>query len=337
MRPRAARRLGFTGELHAVWIGVGRVIRRHEALGPGIGAARRGLIASADDEAFRYFVQSVHFCQVCHEFVCHECWSASRGTCRLCAGWASTSTAERPLPQTAPSPGVARPVVSVVPDAPRALSGYVPRAALVGAVVLLIVGGGFAMAAVAAGLTSQTVASATATPGQALDATAVPVGTEAPSSSPTTHGTAGPSPDTTVSPNDARTPTRSPATGPKRTSTPTATAAPTHTPTPAPTPTTTPSPTPSPTPTPTVTPLDKPTIACSADPNDGVTPSYKLTCWIATGSYESSDGKNWSLDGGPFGDGQINDLDVHHVQLEVTRVGTDPVTSDVLSGKSGSW
>jgi hypothetical protein len=86
-----------------------------------------------------------------------------------------------------------------------------------------------------------------------------------------------------------------------------------------------------------VTPLDKPVISCTATPNDGVTAPYTLNCTVTSPTYEAGDVMHWFLDGSDFGDGQVTDLGLHTVRLEVTRTGTDPVWSDTLSGSSGSW
>jgi hypothetical protein len=79
---------------------------------------------------------------------------------------------------------------------------------------------------------------------------------------------------------------------------------------------------------------------CSADINDGVTTPYTLSCSITSGSYDGGDVLNWTLEGDSHGSDStwtITDLNTYHVRLDVSRAGTDPVSSNVVPGSSGSW
>jgi hypothetical protein len=333
VEPRAGRHLGVKGNLEVLWNGLGRTLRHQEDLASSLGAARRKLALRADDEAFRHFAQSVRFCQSCRQFVCHECWSSAGGVCRLCAGREASRTAAPEQPVPAMGLGGVRPVVSVLPDAPRRVRGYVSRVVLAGVLLLLVFGTGLAVAVAASQIGKQSVAAATGTPGVGSNAAELPAGADA--SSLWVPRAADPSPQAKSA--ASSTPRVSPTAMPRRTSMPAPAATPSHRS--AAGPTATPSPTASPTATPTVTPLDKPAIACTATPNDGITAPYTLDCRITSGTYEAGDAMHWFLDGADYGDGngQVSDLEVHHVQLEVTRTGTDPACSDTISGASGSW
>jgi hypothetical protein len=157
-------------------------------------------------------------------------------------------------------------------------------------------------------------------------------------------GSPHPAPTSTPNPTSAPTPTPTPTPVPTPTPAPTPTPVPTPTPAPTPTPTPTPTPapapTPTPTPSPTVTPLAVPIIACTATPNNGTMP-YSVACTVVTGTYLPGDVMDWVMDNVHYGATQswpqVNDLISHSVQLHVSRTGTAPVSSNMVTGSAGTW
>jgi hypothetical protein len=251
--------------------------------GRGIGRddARRPADTRADDEAFRLFAQTVHFCAECGQFVCAECWLASRGTCLRCAT-GSTGAASglvRPLTQVRITAAPAIPARAIPAPAGGHRGGFplsFMRVAC-GAALVLVLGGGAVLAVVAnRERPSQSVAGATgaaaqttsqvdggmATPDdQSMDPALIPAAssTDVASNSPEPSATGSETPG--------------PSGGPRATKTPPP--AGTHPPTPTPTPTEEPTPTPTPTeePTATPTPTEEPTPTPTPDPTDTPTPT----------------------------------------------------------------
>ena len=309
-----------------------------------VGAARPRLLVRADDDAYREFVQSVHFCPQCRQFVCHECWSRPRQTCLRCAVGAANGTVLSSipaLPVAAPGLAFVRPAVPVV----ARRSGHGGRnatwVALAAALILVALGGGLTLSAFATGASSTAGTSATPTqyPSPAIDVSS-PSQAAGEDSSPTPPSGASESASPSASPTRFGAPTTSPSAGSTRTARPTATRK--GTPTPGPTATPTPTPTPTPTATPTVTPLDAPTIACTASLID-VGPSYTVECHETAGSaYQSKAGDvlEWLLDDHGYGDTHswtIDDSGPHFVELTVSRSGTSSVTSNKVTGSSVDW
>ena len=147
LRP-SSRKLGLGGKLRAFSMGAWRTVRFHEGLGSGYGTARRQLLGKMDDEAYKSFVESFHFCHECRQFVCDECWSASARNCLTCVATAITGGVRPPLPFAPIGPEIQRPVVSAAilrADRPRRDAALPVLAA---AVVLLAFEGGFLLAAI---------------------------------------------------------------------------------------------------------------------------------------------------------------------------------------------
>jgi hypothetical protein len=163
---------------------------------------------------------------------------------------------------------------------------------------------------------------------------------KAPSSTSSMNPTGNPHPAPTSNPTPIPTSAPTPAPTPTPLATPTPTPTPTPAPTPTPTPTPTPVPTPSPTPSPTVAPLDVPTIACTATPNTGTIP-YSVACTVKSGTYQLGDSMDWVMDTVHYGATQswplVNDASPHTVQLHVSRAGTAPVSSNIVTGAAGTW
>ncbi|MGA3030326.1 MAG: hypothetical protein ABSE58_06285 [Candidatus Limnocylindrales bacterium] len=284
--PQSKQSLSRSGKFRALAMGVGKAFRYHEGLRAGYGHARQQLFDEADDDAYQSFVQSFHFCNECNQFVCSDCWRASRGTCKSCA----TRAVRSAVPPLAPGAPVAiefvRPVVSMANRRRRRLRQDVSMVALAVALVLLVFEGGFLLASVpgepsaaprvaggvatpnpattvgtsSAGTLSK-VLSATALASQSAGSTTGPGQSGTPTSKPGSGPTK--APNATLAPGQTPTPapqaTPTPTLAPGQTPTPTPTPAPTDTPTPAPTDTPTPAPTDTPTPAPTDTPTPAPT------------------------------------------------------------------------------
>jgi hypothetical protein len=234
--PPSRRRLGLGGRLKASGMAVSRTLRFHEGLGSTYDGARRQLLAKMDDDAYQSFVQSFKFCHECRQFVCSECWSASRKTCLGCFAKAAGTTTARQRPPFAPvGPAIPRPVVAAAPVRRRRLRADASLLVMGAAVILLVVE---LFVILPGGLNNRS-------------------GDDNPSASPIA------AVDTpTASPTDA--PTASPTPSPSPTATPTAipTAIPTPTPIPTPAATPTRAPTAKPAP-PKPTPYPLPTISCS--------------------------------------------------------------------------
>jgi hypothetical protein len=263
--PPSSRHLGLSGKFYAFWVGLGRTFRYHEGPGTGYGEARHQLLTKADDEAYQSFAKSFHFCPRCRQFVCNECWSASRGTCWLCATRA-TSGAAQPLPPVAPvGLEVVRPVPSLALRPRGRTHRAAPLVAFAVALVLLVFGGGLLLASVSSGPTaSPAIADRTAAPTPSPTATSR-TGTSSPSpmasagESPSAASSAGPTEVGTPTTRPTAGPTRTPNSTPRRTPAPTPRRTPTPRPTAAPTATPTAAPTATPTETPTATPTETPT------------------------------------------------------------------------------
>jgi hypothetical protein len=218
--PPSSRALGIGGKVRAFGMGLSRSVRYHEGLGASVDSARRQLLASMDDEAYQSFVKSFRFCHECRQFVCNDCWSASRRSCLTCVAKSMTGTV-RPRPPFAPAgPEIPRPEVAVTPGRSRRLRRDATLVALGLGLVLVALEAG----AIVGGFNGNNpVAGATPTPTQ--------------SAQPTATKTPGPSPTAAPTPTPAATPTPSPTATPSPTPTPTPTATPTPSPTPTPTPT----------------------------------------------------------------------------------------------------
>ena len=246
--PPSRRRLGFGGRLKASGMALSRTLRFHEGLGSTYDGARRQLLAKMDDDAYQSFVQSFKFCHECRQFVCSECWSASRKTCLGCFAKAAGTTTARQRPPFAPvGPAIPRPVVAAAPVRRRRLRADASLLVMGAAVILLVVE---LFVILPGGLNNRS-------------------GDDNPSASPIA------AVDTpTASPTDA--PTASPTPSPSPTATPTLvpTASPTDSPTPAATPTRAPTAKPAP---PKVTPFPTPVISCS--PGGGVTSVAEVCTW----------------------------------------------------------
>ena len=324
--PPFGRKLSIAGRFHALLMGLGRTLRHREGPGAGYEWARRQLLTRMDDEAYRSFVQTFHFCDECSQFVCDDCWSTSGSCCLTCVAKPKTGIARPRPPRATTRSWVLHPVVASAQAQPR---GHLRRdAALVGlvaAMIFLAVEGG-ALLSFAAGGTHATAPTVFGAPS--------PGPTE--TSSPTSVAGESPSPGPTATPLPS--PTEIPAASPSVSATATPTLGPTPAPTPAPTPKPTPRPTPESTPTPPpptpVTPLQPPTIACVANPNNGTTTPYTLTCRITSGSYLPTDGMHWVFNGDDKGTANYSTLyswnSGQWVQLRVTRGGTLDVLSNFV-------
>ncbi len=235
--PPSSRALGIGGKLRAFSMGLSRTIRFHEGLGASVDTARRQLLASMDDEAYQSFVKSFRFCHECRQFVCNDCWSASRRSCLTCVAKSMTGTV-RPRPPFAPAgPEIPRPEVVAAPGVGRRLRRDATLVALGLGLVLVALEAGALFAGFNNG---NPIAVATPTP------TRTAVVTPTPTPTPT------PDPDCDRDPNPDPHPVPTPS--------------PTATPSPTPTPTPTPAPTPKPTARMTAKPtLPFPVIACGAD------------------------------------------------------------------------
>ena len=146
LRP-SSRRLGLGGQLRAFSVGAWRVVRFHEGLGSGYDTARSQFLGKMDDEAYKSFVESFHFCHQCRQFVCDECWSASLRNCLTCGATSMAGGSRPPLLFAPIGPEIQRPAVAraiVRPDRPRR-DAAIP--VLAAAVVLMTFEGGFLLAA----------------------------------------------------------------------------------------------------------------------------------------------------------------------------------------------
>ena len=250
--PQVTEQTGLAGEYRVLRAKFARAL--HPDKRPGVKPVdpRRQLMVQAQDEAYRTYLQSVHFCPGCRQFVCHECWASSNSTCLTCVAKAMTRSA---MP-VRPLDGVrlrttSRPPAPVAPVKQRGRGHGVPRVALAATLVLLLFGGGavLALGAMPRGAApSQAVAGSTDAPSASQPAAthSAPSATATPGSTATDAATA----STGASPTAGETGKPGPtATGPKKTTKPGPT--PTPAPTPPPAPTDTPTPPPAPTDTPT--------------------------------------------------------------------------------------
>jgi hypothetical protein len=217
--PPSSRHLGFGGRFKAAGMAVSRTVRFHEGLGSTYDGARRQLLAKMDDDAYQSFVQSFKFCHECRQFVCSECWSASRKTCLGCFAKAAGTTVRQRPPFAPVGPSIPRPVAAAAPTGRRRrfatdASLLVMAAAVILLVVELIVilpngnktnGADPSNIAVASPTTSPT---ATPTDVPTDPPTAAPTDTPIPTIAPT--ATPSPTPAPTAAPTKA--PTARPAT-----------------------------------------------------------------------------------------------------------------------------
>ncbi len=321
--PASSRKLGVGGRIRAFSTAIGRAFRMHESIGESYEAASRQRLAKMDDEAYQAFVQSFRFCHECRQFVCNDCWSASRRSCLTCADKAMTGLPTVRPPFAPTGPDIPRPIVATAPPRKGHLRRDLALLALTLCIVLVAIEGGFLLlnattGGTAAGPTSNytpiVVSSATATP----TATLAPTGTPLPS--PTVAPVLTPSPGPTPSPTPA----------------PTATATPTRAPTPVPTVRRTA--------TPTLPPLTAVKIVCAATPDSGTGP-YTLKCSEQT-TRLAGDKLQWYFNGELIT--TATTLTVTNpgwtanqsVWLDVTRVGyPQPVMSNVVSSNAvtGIW
>jgi len=242
--PPSRRRLGFGGRLKASGMAFSRTLRFHEGLGSTYDGARRQLLAKMDDDAYQSFVQSFKFCHECRQFVCSECWSASRKTCLGCFAKAAGTTTARQRPPFAPvGPAIPRPVVAAAPVRRRRLRADASLLVMGAAVILLVVE---LFVILPGGLNNRSGDNeSSASPIAAVDT---------PTASPTDVPTASP----TLSPTPSPTPTASPS------------------PTPVPSPSATPTRAPTAPPAPPKGPA-KPTISCSTNNPGQITCTSKIT------------------------------------------------------------
>ena len=220
--PPSRRRLGLGGRLKASGMAVSRTLRFHEGLGSTYDGARRQLLAKMDDDAYQSFVQSFKFCHECRQFVCSECWSASRKTCLGCFAKAAGTTTARQRPPFAPvGPAIPRPVVAAAPVRRRRLRADASLLVMGAAVILLVVElfvilpGGLNNRSGDDNSSASPIAAAetpTASLTDAPTASPTPSPTPSPTATPTAIPTAIPTP--TPSPTPAATPTRAPTARP---------------------------------------------------------------------------------------------------------------------------
>ena len=243
--PPSRRRLGLGGRLKASGMAVSRTLRFHEGLGSTYDGARRQLLAKMDDDAYQSFVQSFKFCHECRQFVCSECWSASRKTCLGCFAKAAGTTTARQRPPFAPvGPAIPRPVVAAAPVRRRRLRADASLLVMGAAVILLVVE---LFVILPGGLNNRS-------------------GDDNPSASPIAA---------------VDTPTASPTDAPTAPPTPSPTPSPTATPTAIPTAIPTPTPIPTPAATPTRAPTARP---ATPKPTPGIPTSLSVTCVSGTAS-----------------------------------------------------
>ena len=216
--PPSRRRLGFGGRLKASGMALSRTLRFHEGLGSTYDGARRQLLAKMDDDAYQSFVQSFKFCHECRQFVCSECWSASRKTCLGCFAKAAGTTTARQRPPFAPvGPAIPRPVVAAAPVRRRRLRADASLLVMGAAVILLVVE---LFVILPGGLNNRSGDdNPSASPIAAVDTptaspTDAPTASPTPSPSPTATPTLVPTASPTDSPTPAATPTRAPTAKP---------------------------------------------------------------------------------------------------------------------------
>ena len=321
--PPSSRKLGIGGRLRAFSTGVARAFRMHESIGESYEAARRQRLAKMDDEAYQAFVQSFRFCHECRQFVCNDCWSASRRSCLTCADKAMTSLPKARPPFAPTGPDIPRPIVATAPPRKGHLRRDIALLALTLCIVLVAIEGGVLLLNATTGGVAA-VPTPNFTPIVVSSASATPTATPAPTPTPV--------PTPTVAP--VLTPSPSPS--PSATPTPTATA----TPTPAPTPV----PTVRRTATPTLPPLTSVKIACTATPGGGTAFPYTLKC-SETSTRLAGDKLQWYFNG--VLETAATTLTVkpadhtsgQSVWLYVTRVGyPTPVRSNVVAiNANGTW
>lgn len=210
--PPSRRRLGFGGRLKASGMALSRTLRFHEGLGSTYDGARRQLLAKMDDDAYQSFVQSFKFCHECRQFVCSECWSASRKTCLGCFAKAAGTTTARQRPPFAPvGPAIPRPVVAAAPVRRRRLRADASLLVMGAAVILLVVE---LFVILPGGLNNRSGDdNPSPSPIAAVDTpTASP--TDAPTASPTPSPTPSPTATPTLMPTDSPTPAPTPTRAP---------------------------------------------------------------------------------------------------------------------------
>jgi len=95
--PLPQRKLSSVARLQAMGMALARVRSESESFDTAYSTARRLLLARHDDDAYHAFARSFHFCQECREFVCTNCWSATRRLCLTCVA-RSLATLEPALP-----------------------------------------------------------------------------------------------------------------------------------------------------------------------------------------------------------------------------------------------
>ena len=314
--PVSTGRLSLGGQFQALAMGISWSLRGNKGPGSAFGDARRRLLAKDEDEAYQTYVQTVHLCPQCGQFVCHECWASSWGSCQQCAVRARAgdglpvpyqamrSQTARPLAPAAMAPAamasaamapagpaplsstIVRPVVRPVEPSSRQPGPFrrnATRVALGAAMILAIVGGGMALAA-AGGRPAPAVADVTATPSSADGTTDTP-GTGDSTMSPGAVSPATASAGSSASPSGVGSPTTGTSAGPTRTPTPTPSKAPTL------------APTATPTLAPTITPSSPPTpaIVCNGSTSLSISDATSVSCsWTP---WSGSPTATWSLNG----------------------------------------
>jgi hypothetical protein len=220
-----------------------------------------------EDQAFQAFVQSVRMCPDCRRFVCLECWGLIRGTCLTCMT-SAVDAAFQPMRLSNVRVAAARPAVAVAAKRSGGFGKSALRAGFAGGLVLLVLGGGLALAAMSFRPSpSQVVAGETGAPSEE-PATATSVTTETDTATPSSMIGSGDTatPDASAGPTEGGTSTAGATGGPKSTKNPGATKTPAPTGTPAATCTPTEVPTATPTEAPTATPAETPTEAPTPTP-----------------------------------------------------------------------
>jgi hypothetical protein len=211
--PPSSRHLGFGGRFKAAGMAVSRTVRFHEGLGSTYDGARRQLLAKMDDDAYQSFVQSFKFCHECRQFVCSECWSASRKTCLGCFAKAAGTTVRQRPPFAPVGPSIPRPVAAAVPTGRRRRFATDASLLVMAAAVILLVVELFVILpngnkTNGADPSNLALASPTASP------TATP--TAVPTASPTAAPTDTPLPIPTIAPTATPSPTPAPTAAPTR-------------------------------------------------------------------------------------------------------------------------
>jgi hypothetical protein len=87
--------LGRGGRLHAHFLIIVRTIGPHEGPRQTLAQVAAGLLARAEDDAYRTFTSRFRFCHECRRFVCPSCWSRSWRCCKSCVARAMKAMSPR--------------------------------------------------------------------------------------------------------------------------------------------------------------------------------------------------------------------------------------------------